>query len=132
MYLFFLGFLVNGIFKLSSTLKKKPPLTLQQIVKMANYLLSRRSVQTPRGVTSLLSALTTLANNDFEKPVCVTLANEEISISIQQPLVTIKVCDILGNPLTNTFKVIANSATRIGDDVVIFNKQSLQSSTTDK
>lgn len=123
---------MNGIFKLSSTLKKKPPLTLQQIVKMANYLLSRRSVQTPRGVTSLLSALTTLANNDFEKPACVTLANEEIGISIQQPLVTIKVCDILGNPLTNTFKVIANSATRIGDDVVIFNKQSLQSSTTDK
>ncbi|PBC25803.1 dolichyl-diphosphooligosaccharide--protein glycosyltransferase subunit 2 [Apis cerana] len=126
------SFLVNGIFKLSNTLKKKPPLTLQQIVKMANYLLSRRSVQTPRGVTSLLSALTTLANNDFEKPVCVTLANEEISISIQQPLVTIRVCDILGNPLTNTFKVIANSATRVGDDVVIFNKQNLQSSTTDK
>lgn len=126
------SFLVNGIFKLSNTLKKKPPLTLQQIVKMANYLLSRRSVQTPRGVTSLLSALTTLANNDFEKPICVTLANEEISISIQQPLVTIKVCDILGNPLTNTFKVIANSATRIGDDVIIFNKQNLQSSTTDK
>ncbi|XP_006611989.1 dolichyl-diphosphooligosaccharide--protein glycosyltransferase subunit 2 [Apis dorsata] len=126
------SFLVNGIFKLSNTLKKKPPLTLQQIVKMANYLLSRRSVQTPKGVTSLLSALTTLANNDFEKPVCVTLANEEISISIQQPLITIRVCDILGNPLTNTFKVIANSATRVGDDVVIFNKQSLQSSTTDK
>ncbi|XP_043791142.1 dolichyl-diphosphooligosaccharide--protein glycosyltransferase subunit 2 [Apis laboriosa] len=126
------SFLVNGIFKLSNTLKKKPPLTLQQIVKMANYLLSRRSVQTPKGVTNLLSALTTLANNDFEKPVCVTLANEEISISIQQPLVTIRVCDILGNPLTNTFKVIANSATRIGDNVVIFNKQSLQSSTTDK
>lgn len=123
---------MNGIFKLSNTLKKKPPLTLQQIVKIANYLLSRRSVQTPKGVTSLLSALTTLANNDFEKPVCVTLANEEISISIQQPLITIRVCDILGNPLTNTFKVIANSATRVGDDVVIFNKQSLQSSTTDK
>ena len=126
------SFLVNGIFKLSNTLKKKPPLTPQQIVKMANYLLSRRSVQTPRGVTSLLSALTTLANNDFEKPTCVILANEEISISTQQPFVTIKVCDILGNPLTNTFKVIANSTTRVGDDVVMFSKQNLQSSTTDR
>ncbi|KAK1126539.1 hypothetical protein K0M31_004172 [Melipona bicolor] len=126
------SFLVNGIFKLSNTLKKKPPLTSQQIVKLANYLLSRRSVQTPRGASSLLSALTTLANNDFEKPTCITLANEEISISIQQPLVTIQVCDILGNPLSNSFKVIANSATRVGDDTVIFNKQSLQASPTDK
>ena len=123
---------MNGIFKLSNALKKKPPLTSQQIVKLANYLLSRRSVQTPRGVSSLLSALTTLANNDFEKPTCITLANEEISISTQQPLVTIKVCDILGNPLSNSFKVIANSATRVGGDIVLFNKQSLQASPTDK
>ncbi|XP_078038944.1 oligosaccharide transferase delta subunit [Augochlora pura] len=126
------SFLVNGIFKLSQTLKKKPPLTSQQIVKMANYLLSRRSVQTPRGVTNLLSALTTLANNDFEKPVCVTLANEGVSISDQQPMVTVKVCDILGNPVTGVSKVIANSATRVGDDVAILSKQSLQSSPTDK
>ncbi|CAK9832070.1 Dolichyl-diphosphooligosaccharide--protein glycosyltransferase subunit 2 [Anthophora retusa] len=98
------SFLVTGILKLSSTLKKKPPLTSQQTVKIANYLLSRRSVQTPRGVTNLLSALIMLANNDFEKPICVTLANEEISISSRQPLVTVKVCDILGNPVTGTFK----------------------------
>ncbi|XP_076753479.1 oligosaccharide transferase delta subunit [Xylocopa sonorina] len=126
------SFLVNGIFKLSNALKKKPPLTSQQVVKVANYFLSRRSVQTPRGITSLLSALTTLANNDFERPICITLANEEISISSRQPLVTVKVCDILGTPLTNTFKVTANSATRVGDDVVIFSKQSLQASPTDK
>ncbi|KOC70802.1 Dolichyl-diphosphooligosaccharide--protein glycosyltransferase subunit 2 [Habropoda laboriosa] len=126
------SFLVNGILKLSSTLKKKPPLTSQQTVKLANYLLSRRSVQTPRGVTSLLSALMILANNDFEKLMCVTLANEEISISTRQPLVTVKVCDILGNPVTGTFKVIANSATRVGDDVVLFNKQSLQPVPADK
>lgn len=99
---------------------------------MANYLLSRRSVQTPRGVTGLLSALTTLANSDFQKPICVTLENEEVSISVQQPFVTVKVCDILGNPLISTFKVIANRATRVGDDVVIFSKQSFQPSPTEK
>ncbi|CAD1475018.1 unnamed protein product [Heterotrigona itama] len=128
------SFLVNGIFKLSNALKKKPPLTSRQIAKLANYLLSRRSVQTPRGVSSLLSALTTLANNDFERPTCVTLANEEISISTRQPLVTIRVCDVLGNPIkaSNSIKVTANSATRVGDDVVMFNKQSLQPSPTDK
>ncbi|CAK9817517.1 Dolichyl-diphosphooligosaccharide--protein glycosyltransferase subunit 2 [Anthophora plagiata] len=126
------SFLVTGILKLSSTLKKKPPLTSQQTVKMANYLLSRRSVQTPRGVTNLLSALVMLANNDFEKPICVRLANEEISISSRQPLVTVKVCDILGNPVTGTFQVIANSETKVGDDLPLFSKQSLQASPTDK
>lgn len=125
-------FLANGILKLSNALKKKPPLTSQQIVKMANYLLSRRSVQTPRGVANLLSALTILANNDFEKPICVTLANEGISISVEQPLVTVKVCDILGNPLSSVPKVTANSATRVGDDAIILSKQNLQASQTDK
>ncbi|XP_031843739.1 oligosaccharide transferase delta subunit [Nomia melanderi] len=126
------SFLVNGIFKLSNTLQKKAPLSSQQIVKIANYLLSRRSVQTPRGVMNLLSALTTLATSDSEKPICVTLANEGISISAQQPLVTVKVCDILGNPVTEINKVIANSATRIGDDTAVLSKQSLQLSPTDK
>lgn len=99
---------------------------------MANYLLSRRSVQTPRGVTNLLSALTTLANNDYEKPICVTLANEGISISTQQPLVTVKVCDLLGNPLASVPKVVANSATRVGDDVTILSKENFQPSPNDK
>ncbi|XP_003707065.1 oligosaccharide transferase delta subunit isoform X2 [Megachile rotundata] len=126
------SFLVNGIFKLSNTLKEKPPLTSQQTVKIANYLLSRRSVQTPRGVTNLLSALTTLANNDYEKPICVTLANEGISISTQQPFVTVKVCDILGNPLTSVPKVIANSATRVGDDAAILSNENFQPSPNDK
>ncbi|KZC05031.1 PREDICTED: dolichyl-diphosphooligosaccharide--protein glycosyltransferase subunit 2 [Dufourea novaeangliae] len=126
------SFLVNGIFKLSHNLKKKPSLSSPQIVKMANYLLSRRSVQTPRGVMNLLSALTTLASSDFEQPICVTLANECVSISAQQPLVTVKVCNILGGPVTGMSKVTANSATRIGDDAVILSKQNLQPSPMDK
>lgn len=81
---------------------------------------------------NLLSALTTLADNNSEKPICITLANEGISISAQQPLVTVKVCDILGNPVTEINKVIANSATRIGDDTAVMSKQSLQPSPTDK
>lgn len=126
------SFLVNGIFKLSNTLKKKPPLTSQQIVKLANYLLSRRSVQRPKGAMALLSALTTLTGNDFEKPICVTLANEGVSISAHQPMVTVKVCDILGNPVSGMSKVIANSITRIGDDAAILSNRGLKPSPTDK
>lgn len=126
------SFLVNGIVKLSTSLKKKPPLNFQQTVKFGNYLLSRRSVQSVKGVTNLLSALTTLAIDSPEKPVCITLADGGIIISNQQPLVTVKVCDILGQALPTVPKVVANSATRVGDDVVILSNENLQPSTTDK
>lgn len=126
------SFLVNGIFKLSTSLKKKPPLNFQQTVKFGNYLLSRRSVQTTKGVATLLSALTTLVVDSPEKPVCITLADGGIVISNEQPLVTVKVCDILGQALLTVPKVVANSATRVGDDVVILSNENLQPSTTDK
>ncbi|XP_071633205.1 dolichyl-diphosphooligosaccharide--protein glycosyltransferase subunit 2 isoform X2 [Temnothorax longispinosus] len=126
------SFLVNGILKLSISLKKKPPLNFQQTIKLGNYLLSRRSVQTTKGVTNLLSALTALVVDSPEKPVCITLADGGIIISNNQPLVTVKVCDILGQALPTVPTVIANSATRVGDDVVILSNENLQPSTTDK
>ena len=128
----FAGLVVDGIAKLSASLRKKPPVTGDQIVKLANYLLSRRSVQTPKGVVKLLSALTTLANNEFNKPICITLAEGGIIVSAQQPLVSVKVCDILGRPLPTTPNVIANSATRSGDDVVVISKRSFMQSPKDK
>ncbi|XP_023287669.1 dolichyl-diphosphooligosaccharide--protein glycosyltransferase subunit 2 isoform X2 [Orussus abietinus] len=123
---------VNGVFKLSSSLNKKPPLTSQQIVKLANYLLSRVSVQTPKGVISLLSALTTLATNEFEKPTCITLAEGGMSISVQQPLVKVKVCDILGNPLEKVPTVTAKSVTKLKGEAVAVNKKKFEPSQEDK
>lgn len=89
-------------------------------------------MQTVKGVTNLLSALTALAAHSSKKPICVTLAEGGIVISNQQPLVTVKVCDILGQALPAVPKVVANSATRVGDDVVILSNENLQPSTTDK
>lgn len=107
-------------------------MTSPQIVKLTNYLLSRRSVQTPKGVVSLLSALNTLGVNKYETLVCITLPEEGVIVSSKQPLVTIKVCDIFGKPLPTVPKVIANSATKVEDDTAIINKETLQSSTADK
>ncbi|KAI4494227.1 hypothetical protein M0802_009096 [Mischocyttarus mexicanus] len=126
------SFLVNGIFKLSNSLKKKPLLTSQQIVKLTNYLLSRRSVQTPKGVVSLLSTLNTLAAYEHESLVCITLPEEGVIVSNKQPLVTVKVCDIFGKPLATVPKVITNYVTKLDDDTAILNKETLQPSTTDK
>lgn len=89
-------------------------------------------MQTTKGVAILLSSLTTLVVDSPEKPVCITLADGGIVISNQQPLVTVKVCDILGQALPTVPKVVANSATRVGDDVVILSNENLQPSTTDK
>lgn len=124
--------IVNGIFKLSSTLKKKPPLNSQQIVKFSNYLLSRRSVQNPKGVVSLLSALDILANNEYEKPICIALMEGGNVVSTKQPLVRVKVCNIFGKPLTSAPSVVAKSATRVGDETFVFSAKNFQPDPKDK
>ncbi|XP_043477355.1 dolichyl-diphosphooligosaccharide--protein glycosyltransferase subunit 2 [Leptopilina heterotoma] len=124
--------IVNGIFQLSSNLKKKLPLSSHQTVKFTNYLLSRRSVQTPKGVVSLLSALDVLATNEYEKPICIALMEGENIVSTKQPLIRVKICNILGKPLASTPTVVANTATRVGDDVVVLNKKNFQVDPKDK
>ncbi|KAK0162835.1 hypothetical protein PV327_006579 [Microctonus hyperodae] len=123
---------VTGIARLSASQKKPPPVTPQQIVKMTNYLLSRRSVQQAKGAVKLLDALKIIVNNEFNKPICITLADGGNVISVQQPFIKIKVSDILGNPLVVVPTVIANSATRVDDDVVVISKQSFKPSSEDK
>lgn len=117
---------------MSSTLKKKPPLNSQQIVKFSNYLLSRRSVQNPKGVVSLLSALDILANNEYEKPICIALMEGGNVVSTKQPLVRVKVCNIFGKPLTSAPSVVAKSATRVGDETFVFSAKNFQPDPKDK
>lgn len=126
------GHLLNGVYKLCSSLKKKPPLTSQQIVKLSNYLLSRRSVQAPKGAFNFLSSINTLATNEFEKPGCIALSEDGVVVSTKQPLLRLKVCDLLGNPLPTVPSVIANTATKVGDDVVVISKKNLQPTPNDK
>lgn len=124
--------IVTGIEKLSISFEKLPPVTSQQIVKLTNYLLSRLTVQQPKGVIYLLSALNMLAKNKVSKPVAITLVDNGNIISAKQPNVIVKVCDVLGNPLVAIPNVIANSASRVSDDVVVISKQNFQPSSTDK
>lgn len=60
----YVALIVRGAYKLSSVVNKPVPLTKNQVVKFANYFLSRKSVQTPKGVWSLLEALHTLTTNN--------------------------------------------------------------------
>jgi oligosaccharyltransferase complex subunit delta (ribophorin II) len=42
---------------------KKPPITADQATKFANFFVSRKSVNTPKGAYSLLDVLQTLTSN---------------------------------------------------------------------
>ena len=59
----FLALIVEGIYKLSETIGKAPPLTNTQLVKFFDYFLSRLSVSRPRGVFALLQVLNKLNDN---------------------------------------------------------------------
>lgn len=107
-------------------MKKKPALTSLQTVKLANYILSRRSVQTPKGAVNFLSSINVLATNEFENPICVALHDDGGVVSAKQPLVRIKVCDLLGKQVSSIKNVIANTATKVGDDVVVISKKNFQ------
>jgi oligosaccharyltransferase complex subunit delta (ribophorin II) len=59
----FVAVVVNGIFRLSQAANKAVPLKNDQVVKFGNYLISRKTVNTPRGVWLFASALDIVANN---------------------------------------------------------------------
>ncbi|XP_023714512.1 dolichyl-diphosphooligosaccharide--protein glycosyltransferase subunit 2 [Cryptotermes secundus] len=124
--------LVSGAYKLADTVKKPPPITGDQAVKFANYFLSRRSVQTAKGAYSLLEVVHTLTNNKFHLPVAITLASPA-AVSLEQPRVSVRVSDLLGQPLSaDPLTVTAESATRVGDEVVVLSKKKFESTSGDR
>lgn len=54
---------MSGTFNLASAQNNAPPLSHEQATKFANYFLSRRSVQTVKGIYSLLDVLNILSSN---------------------------------------------------------------------
>ncbi|KDQ71487.1 dolichyl-diphosphooligosaccharide--protein glycosyltransferase subunit 2 [Zootermopsis nevadensis] len=124
--------LVSGAYKLADTVKKPPPITGDQAVKFANYFLSRRSVQTAKGAYSLLEVVNTLTNNKFHLPVAITLASQA-AVSLEQPRVSVRVSDLLGKPLSaDPLTVTAESATRVGDEVVVLSKKKFEPTSGDR
>ncbi|XP_054265944.1 dolichyl-diphosphooligosaccharide--protein glycosyltransferase subunit 2-like [Macrosteles quadrilineatus] len=122
--------IVSGAYKLAAVANKPPPISGEQAVKFANYFLSRRSVQTPKGAHSLLDVLSILTNNKYHIPVVVSLAGPGV-VSQDQPKVSVKVTNLLGQPLTSDLSVTVESATRSADDVVVLSKKKFEP-TSDK
>lgn len=112
--------LLTGLLKIPGT----KPLTQEQADKFATYLLNRRTVQNPRGAVALVEALQALASSSVS-PVSITLIGPPYVTTIK-PELRIQISDVFGQPLKQApTPVVAQSATRIKDDVVVLSKQPL-------
>ncbi len=79
---FCIAAVINGVFRLADIAGKQTfPLKSDQVVKFSNYLISRKTVSTPRGLWLLVSALDIVAGNkvrrDF-KIICTKLNNPHL------------------------------------------------------
>lgn len=112
--------LITGLLRLPGA----NPFTQAQADKLANYLLTRKTVQTPKGIVSLLEASVALASSSVS-PVSISVIGSA-QIPQSKPELHIQVSDIFGQPLKPVpSPVITQSATRISDDVVVLAKQAL-------
>ncbi|XP_073991752.1 oligosaccharide transferase delta subunit [Rhodnius prolixus] len=124
--------LVSGALKLCEAVKESQlPLTSDQTVKFSNYFLSRRSVQSVKGAYSLLNVIGLLSSNKFQNPIVVGLEGTG-AVSLDNSKISVRVCDLLGQPLPFPLTVTLESATRVSDGVVILSKKKFQPVASDK
>merc|ERR1712142_995312 len=114
---------LTGAARLAVKAKKLLPVTGDQAVKFGNYLMSRKSVQQPKGAFHLLEAVTTMANNPQHVPLVIALASP-VSVSAENPHVVVSVTDLAGGS-PGDFSVVLDTATRQEDGAVVAAKQSL-------
>lgn len=62
--------------------------------------------------------------SQYHLPVAVTLASQT-SVSLEQPRVQVRVTDVLGQSL-GALTVTAETATRVGDEVVVLSKKKFE------
>lgn len=113
--------IISGVYRLAEASKKSPAITGEQTIKFTNYFLSRKFVQVVKGASQLLEVLKILVNNKYHIPVAMTLASNG-ALSVQNPVVKIRVTNILGESL-GSLAVTADSALRLADDSTLFSKK---------
>nr|CAG4649276.1 EOG090X04WQ [Scapholeberis mucronata] len=114
---------ISGAYNLAKTVGKAPSINKDQANKFAEYFVSRKSVQTVKGVFHLLEVASVLAENPFHLPVAITLASKA-SVSKSEPKFQVKVSNILGKNIESV-NVVADSATRTLDDAVVLSQKQL-------
>lgn len=123
--------IVNGILKLSSTLRNTTPLNEDQTNKFVAYFLSRRSVQQAKGASILLETLTTIASDKKLAPICIQLIGNG-QIQPETPIINVKIVDILGNSVSPAVSQVTATVTTKVDNSVLVSKATLIAKSSDK
>lgn len=64
--------------------------------------------------------------------MAITLASQA-AVSLEQPRISVRVSDLLGRPLSpDPLTVTAESATRVGDEVVVLSKKKFEPTSDDR
>ncbi|XP_026492688.1 dolichyl-diphosphooligosaccharide--protein glycosyltransferase subunit 2 [Vanessa tameamea] len=116
---------LSTIIRTYKSLGKPSPLSTEQRYKFGAYVLSRRSVTSPRGAALLLDAAAALAA-DQPTPISIVFKDKKF-ITSDSDSIEFSVTDLIGRPIPNLKpdEVIAQSGTRLADDVVVLSKQPL-------
>lgn len=123
--------IINGAFKLATSTKAPLPLNDEQAAKFVTYFLSRRSVQQPKGASILLEVLRTISVDKKLSPVCIQLFGNG-QLSPESQVITIKVLDILGNPLSPVPSSVQATVTSKTGNAVLISKATLASKNSEK
>lgn len=123
--------IINGAFKTATTFNKAQPISADQAVKLANYFLSRRSVQTAKGAHVLIEALKTLSSSSKIAPICIQLIGSGQLVA-DSPQLTVAIVDLLGKPITPVPQNVYGKITLKKDNSVLAEKVSLTSKSSDK
>uniref|UniRef100_A0A4D5R9X7 Dolichyl-diphosphooligosaccharide--protein glycosyltransferase subunit 2 n=1 Tax=Scolopendra viridis TaxID=118503 RepID=A0A4D5R9X7_SCOVI len=115
--------IISGAYRLAEHVKKPPVIDKEKCIKFANYFLSRKHVQVVRAAFHLLDVLNVLTTNKYHIPVAITLASK-IAVSNQEPIVQIRVTNLLGSPLSQ-LTVTIDTATHLEDEAVVLSKKPL-------
>lgn len=123
--------IINGVLKLASTTRSSAPLNDEQTAKFVAYFLSRRSVQQPKGASILLEVLTTIAADRKLAPICIQHVGNG-QLSPESPVITVKVLDILGKPLSPLVSSVSATISSKSDNSVLVSKANLVARNSDK
>uniref|UniRef100_A0A1E1WVG2 Dolichyl-diphosphooligosaccharide--protein glycosyltransferase subunit 2 n=1 Tax=Pectinophora gossypiella TaxID=13191 RepID=A0A1E1WVG2_PECGO len=117
--------LLGTIARSYKTLKKPSPLSEEQRYKFAQYLVSRRAVSSARGAALLLEAALALWDDD-PTPISIAIKGRKY-ITSDADTIEFTVSDLVGRPVRGLKpeEVVAQSGTRLADDVVVLSKQPL-------
>ncbi|XP_067633029.1 dolichyl-diphosphooligosaccharide--protein glycosyltransferase subunit 2 isoform X2 [Eurosta solidaginis] len=122
---------INGIFRITKTFNKAPPLSADQSVKFATYFLNRRSVQTAKGAHVLIEALKTLSGAGEIAPICIQLIGNG-QLQADDPVLNVAIVDLLGKALTNPPQNVHGKIVLKKDKTVLAEKVLLISKSSDK